>query len=175
MLPTFRYHPDPVATGSIAPSDATCLCCGEVRGYIYTASVYGPSRFRERLCPWCIASGAAASKYNCFFSDDTPLADAGLGRSIVLEVSRKTPGYSSWQQGEWQVCCGDACEFHGEATQRQLADLSGDRLAWHLRRWTWGERDWQRLVEAYEPCGAMSVLRFVCRHCGQPTLALDLA
>jgi uncharacterized protein CbrC (UPF0167 family) len=175
MLPTFRYHPDPVATRSVARSDTTCLCCGEARGYIYTAPVYGPSRLHEKLCPWCIASGAAASKYNCFFSDDSPLTEAGLDRSIVLEVSRKTPGYSSWQQGEWQVCCDDACEFQGDATKRHLADLSEDRLAWHLRRWKWAERDWQRLVEAYKPGGATSLLRFVCRHCGQPTLAIDPA
>jgi hypothetical protein len=38
-LPSFRYHPDPVATGSIEPSDAVCRCCGRARGYIYAGPV----------------------------------------------------------------------------------------------------------------------------------------
>ncbi len=32
-LPTFRYHPDPLATGSVEPGDTRCLRCGEVGGY----------------------------------------------------------------------------------------------------------------------------------------------
>jgi len=175
MLPTFRYHPDPIATGSIKASDVTCACCGQPRGYIYTGSVYGPSELREKLCPWCIASGSAASKYDCFFSDDHPLLEAKLAPPIVLEVSRRTPGYSSWQQEEWQACCNDACEFHGDASKQQLADLAGERLVWHLRRWKWDEDYWREFVEAYEPRGMMSVFHFVCRDCRQPTFALDLA
>jgi len=35
-LPTFRYHPDPLASGSIAASDAACACCNQHRGFIYT-------------------------------------------------------------------------------------------------------------------------------------------
>ena len=26
-LPTFRYHPDPIGTGSIAPTDEECEAC----------------------------------------------------------------------------------------------------------------------------------------------------
>ncbi|MCU9953286.1 CbrC family protein [Burkholderia pyrrocinia] len=32
-LPAFRYHPDPLATGSVIRSDARCMCCGDARGY----------------------------------------------------------------------------------------------------------------------------------------------
>jgi hypothetical protein len=35
-LPTFRYHPDPIATGSIIASDETCLCCEQERGYKFS-------------------------------------------------------------------------------------------------------------------------------------------
>jgi uncharacterized protein CbrC (UPF0167 family) len=34
-LPAFRYHPDPVATGSVARSGEACDVCGEERGYLY--------------------------------------------------------------------------------------------------------------------------------------------
>ena len=27
-LPAFKYHPDPVATGSVLRSEAECCCCG---------------------------------------------------------------------------------------------------------------------------------------------------
>ena len=44
MLPSFRYHPDPIAdpiaTGSVVPSDTVCRCCGQACGYIYKGSVY---------------------------------------------------------------------------------------------------------------------------------------
>jgi uncharacterized protein CbrC (UPF0167 family) len=39
-VPRFRYHPDPIATGSVVPSDATCALCSEARGYIYTGPVH---------------------------------------------------------------------------------------------------------------------------------------
>ena len=33
-LPTFRYHPDPVGTGSVkAEPDTPCLGCSRIRGY----------------------------------------------------------------------------------------------------------------------------------------------
>ncbi|MCF3998784.1 CbrC family protein, partial [Pseudomonas aeruginosa] len=39
-LPHFRYHPEPLASGSIETSAATCQCCGKARGYVYTGSPY---------------------------------------------------------------------------------------------------------------------------------------
>ncbi|MGV8422639.1 CbrC family protein, partial [Pseudomonas aeruginosa] len=31
-LPHFRYHPEPLASGSIEASATTCQCCGKARG-----------------------------------------------------------------------------------------------------------------------------------------------
>ncbi|WP_175969004.1 CbrC family protein [Burkholderia sp. BCC0322] len=33
-LPAFRYHPDPLATGSVICSDARCACCGDGATFI---------------------------------------------------------------------------------------------------------------------------------------------
>ena len=175
MLPKFRYHPDPLATGSVEASDETCACCGQGRGYVYTASVYAVADLHRKLCPWCIASGSAASRYDCRFCDERPLRRARLPRAVVLEVSRKTPGYSSWQQDRWQVCCGDACMFQGDASKGQLTALAGESLARHLRRWKWPAEYWRQFVAAYEPRGSMSVFRFVCHHCGDAFYVLDMA
>ncbi|EGC99676.1 hypothetical protein B1M_35401 [Burkholderia sp. TJI49] len=34
-LPGFRYHPDPLSTGSVMRSHARCVCCGDARGHVY--------------------------------------------------------------------------------------------------------------------------------------------
>ena len=68
-LPTFRYHPDSIATGSVKPSDKECRSCGEARGYIYTSSVYAEESLDEEICPWCIADGSAAEKFDASFCD----------------------------------------------------------------------------------------------------------
>ncbi|MEU4038991.1 CbrC family protein [Streptomyces collinus] len=39
-LPFFRYHPDPLASGSIQAASETCACCKRNAGWIYTATFY---------------------------------------------------------------------------------------------------------------------------------------
>jgi uncharacterized protein CbrC (UPF0167 family) len=172
-LPTFRYHPDPIATGSVKPSEAVCRCCGKARGYIYTASVYARESQRDSICPWCIADGSAATKFEAMFSDDHPLAQAGVPDAIIDEVTRRTPGYSSWQQEVWLSCCKDASEFHGDASPAELQGLQGDALARTLMEWEWKERDWRQFVQHYQAGGNPAVYKFVCRHCRKPSFAVD--
>jgi uncharacterized protein CbrC (UPF0167 family) len=50
-LPIFRYHPDPVGTGSVEPSSTTCVGCGRERGFIYTGPVYAIDEFQSEICP----------------------------------------------------------------------------------------------------------------------------
>ncbi|MFF8934615.1 CbrC family protein [Streptomyces paradoxus] len=39
-VPFFRYHPDPLASGSIRAAADTCACCKRNTGWIYTAAFY---------------------------------------------------------------------------------------------------------------------------------------
>jgi Uncharacterised protein family (UPF0167) len=58
--PSFRYHPDPLATGSVKPEpDIPCLSCNRIRGYIYTGPVFTEKPFilEYSLCPWSLLSG----------------------------------------------------------------------------------------------------------------------
>ena len=174
-LPTFLYHPDPIATGSVQQSGDVCGCCGKARGFTYTASVYGPEDLRGRLCPWCIADGKAAFRFDCFFSDGAPLARVGVPRSIILEVTRLTPGYNTWQQEVWQACCDDACIFRGDATVWELAALQGDALARLQHGWPISQSRWAEFLKYYAPGGGMAVYRFDCRHCDNIKYALDLS
>jgi uncharacterized protein CbrC (UPF0167 family) len=173
-LPKFRYHPDPVATGAVEESDETCIRCVEARGYVYAGPVAIDDEEGdepEPLCPWCIADGSAAEEYNCEFTDSAPLAD--LKPSILEEVAKRTPGYVSWQENEWQVCCDDACAYHGDATKAEVEALAGEDLEELLEDLEWEPDEWTAFVAAYEPGGALSVHKFVCLHCKDAQYVYD--
>jgi uncharacterized protein CbrC (UPF0167 family) len=109
-LPTFRYHPDPIGSGSIVESAEQCRCCRSARGYIYTGSVYSSDDLDDSLCPWCIADGSAHAKLDATFVDTEAFAE-GIPESVIDEISERTPGYSSWQSEHWPACCDDATAF----------------------------------------------------------------
>jgi len=93
-LPDFRYHPDPVGTESIQPSNDHCRCCERLRGFIYVGPVYADDNLEDTLCPWYIADGSAHQQYDAAFTD---AAGVGLGwepvpTRVVEEVSFRTPG-----------------------------------------------------------------------------------
>jgi len=58
-LPVFKYHRDPLQSGSVAKSPESCRCCGKQRGYIYQGPAYSEEELEKALCPWCIADGSA--------------------------------------------------------------------------------------------------------------------
>ena len=173
VLPKFRYHPDPVATGAVVPSDNVCLCCGEARGLIYAGPVYSTADLDECICPWCISDGSAAAKHGASFADSRPLHAAGVSDEAIEEVQLRTPAYTSWQQEEWLAHCGDACEFHGDATMEDVT------LASEVTRSEWKERyqlidnDWVTIIRDYNPGGDPAFYKFVCRHCSLTLLGWD--
>ena len=171
-LPFFKYHPDPLATGAIIESELSCECCGETRGYIYTASVYSEEEVTD-ICPWCIASGAAAQQFEASFVDDYPLLDANVPLAVVREVCERTPGYRSWQQEVWQSHCGTACEFHGDADKAELAQLQGEALQQFLIGNLLPEKGWQRLLDGYQPGGNPAIYKFKCPSCGEVIYSMD--
>lgn len=159
---------------SIEASATTCQCCGKARGYVYTGSPYSRHELPPgSLCPWCIADGSAAARYEASFSDDYPLLDAGVAADIVTEVCERTPGYTSWQQERWLVCCEDACAFRGDAGREEIGQLGAEGLAQRFADFAWPAITWQRLVDAYTPGGNPAIYRFDCLHCGQAHYDLD--
>ena len=173
MIPEFRYHPNPIATGNVTASDAICLCCQQNRGYIYRASVYARETLEDAICPFCIADGSAAKKFDATFSDEFSLTEAGVPKQIVDEVTKRTPGYISWQQEVWLACCGDACEFHGDAPAAEMRELRGEALAQFLFEIEWSASDWNNFVPHYESGGNPAIYKFICRHCRRPRYGID--
>lgn len=131
-LPVFRYHPDPLSTGSVVESPAKCLCCRQKRGYIYAASVYAEKELEDALCPWCIADGSAHSKFDATFVD-TEAFPEGTPEAVIDEISQRTPGYSAWQSEKWPVCCNEGTAFLGpfgiDEIRARYRDLEGAVLS----------------------------------------------
>ena len=166
ILPRFRYHPAPIATGSIMTSDAICDCCDKPRGYAYATAVYALQDI-ESVCPWCIADGSLERMFDATLNDDRPLRAAGLPSEVIHEVTCRTPGYVSWQQDCWIVCCDDACEFHGDASATEIQALDAKGLTALSRASGFAANDLRQIVTSYEPGGSPAFYRFVCRHCAR--------
>ena len=164
-FPTFRYHPDPRRTGVVQESDRTCRVCGLARGWIYAGPAYGEEDLEEELCPWCIASGAAAEQFDATFVDDHELVRAGVSAAVIEEVTRRTPGFISWQGERWLAHCGDACEFHGDLPAERLGHLDEAARRGLLDDFS-TDMTWERLVAEYEPGEQPAIYWFRCRQCG---------
>ena len=163
-LPFFQYHPDPIATGAIERTKEICECCGESREYKATSTIYSEDDV-DVICPWCIADGSAAEKFDGEFSDSHPLLSEGIHEDIVKEVCERTPGFISWQQERWLSHCSDACEFHGDAKKSDLEALVGERLDDFLAAEFIKAEDWSYLLQSYDNGGDLAIYKFKCRVC----------
>lgn len=171
-LPFFRYHPDPVATGSIKRAAETCACCGRDRGWIYTASFYTAGEVDGPFCPWCIADGSAAERYEGDFADSIGLA--GVGEEVLHEVTRRTPGFHAWQDPHWLVHCETAAAFVGEVGYAELAArpeaLAHVRADMRLHGWP----DEAQLDQFLTHLGASATaMLFRCTVCGRHLAYVD--
>lgn len=114
ILPLFPYHRDPIASESIRESDETCECCGKSRGVLYSGVIYAEANI-ENLCPWCIADGSAADKYEATFFDahfcDESGATVDLPRHFYRDVFDRTIGFSTFNPFGWWVHCGEPAAY----------------------------------------------------------------
>jgi uncharacterized protein CbrC (UPF0167 family) len=168
-LPTFKYHPDPIATGSIEPSTEKCLACGDAKGFIYKGQPYAEEELIDALCPWCIADGTAHEKFDATFVDEVGVGGYGLWESvsdeIVAEVAYRTPGFIGWQQEKWFTHCADAAEFIGTAGKKELISLGPEAVtAIKIETGLDGE-DWEEYFRSLDKEGEPTAYMFRCRHC----------
>ena len=170
-LPTFQYHPDPFATGSVVASDATCRCCDRARGYVYRGPVYADEDLDDALCPWCIADGSAASRFGAEFMDEAGIGGYGawpeVSPEVIAEISQRTPGFSGWQQERWWTHCGDAGEFLGPAGAAELRSDWAAALPAIQEDVGYEGGDWDEYVAALNREHGPTAYVFRCRHCGQ--------
>jgi hypothetical protein len=168
-LPVFKYHPDPVSTGSFVRSEATCLACQSLRGWIYVGPTYCLTDIDEQLCPWCIADGTAHLKFGAEFVDPLAVGDFGKWQSVpkpVLdEVCYRTPSFNGWQQERWFTHCDDAAVFLGCFGKRELESM--DRAAYEAIKLESGYsgEEWDFYFNRMDASYGPTAYLFRCRHC----------
>ncbi|MGP1345350.1 MAG: CbrC family protein [Phycisphaerales bacterium] len=170
-LPKFKYHPDPIKTEMVVPSDGACVCCGKTPGFMYAGPVYATEEYVEEICPWCIADGSAHSKLEAEFTDPESIG-AGPGwdqvsEEVIAEVSQRTPGFSGWQQECWWTHCGDAAQFLGRAGRDELSELGNEAIS-AIRASTGiqSDEEWGEFFAALDKDGSPTAYLFRCAKCG---------
>jgi uncharacterized protein CbrC (UPF0167 family) len=170
-LPTFRYHPDPLGTGSIVASPKACRCCGQRRGYIYVGPVYADEELDEALCPWCIGDGSAAREFDAQFTDPEGVGGYGswdaVPPEVVDEVARRTPSFTGWQQERWWTHCSDAAAFLGRAGRRELEGTWAEAVPALMADAGLEGEEWKEYKASLDSEGSPTAYVFRCRHCGR--------
>ena len=168
-LPVFRFHPNPIRSGSIVTSAEPCRCCRESRGYIYTGPVYSEQDgLDDKLCPWCIADGSAHRDFDASFIDSEAFA-AGMPQTSMDEIEHRTPGYSAFQSEVWPVCCGDAVEFVMPAGMAELRKydytLEGQLMSHIVQEMKISGSAATRLLDGLNKDTGPTVFLFRCPRC----------
>jgi uncharacterized protein len=176
-LPVFRYHPDPVASGSIERSSVLCASCGKPRTHIYVGPTYAEGDFSGQICPWCIADGTAATKFAVEFTDVGWGDSEQVSESIRDVLAHRTPGFHAWQQDHWLFHCGDACAFLGRVGRDEVAELP-DALEMLMREndaFGWSKRESTEYVDGLDADGETTAYLFRCLVCGEHLAFSDSA
>ncbi len=171
-LPGSRYHPDPIATGSVEPSDVSCAACGMARGHVYTGPTHSERELDRRICPWCIADGRAHRVLGVTFVDERGIGgySGRWGRvpaAVVRELVERTPGFLGWQEEQWFTCCGDAAAFVGRAGKRELEAAGAEAIALVREDLDLDEQTWERYFDELDADGSPTAYLFSCLHCGR--------
>lgn len=176
-FPEFRFHPDPVGSGSVITSERRCVCCGQARGWVYTGPVYATREAAEEaLCPWCIASGSAHQKFGAEFVDAEAL-DAAVPADIVIEIAQRTPGFSSWQGERWLSCCGAPAAFVAPAGRPEISQrfprLPSDLMPTIVHELGISGGAARQLLDSLDRDGGPTAYVFQCRTCSRHLAYID--
>ncbi|HTQ29635.1 MAG TPA: CbrC family protein [Opitutaceae bacterium] len=168
-VPTFKYHPDPIATKSIVASDVECICCGKKRGFIYAGPVFAEDELADSLCPWCIADGSAHERFKAEFTDSAGVNSYGrtppVPKSVIEEVSFRTPGFMGWQQEHWVTCCDDAAAYLGRAGKQELETKWPTAIPGLMEEAAMTAEQWENYVQHMDKDGSPTAYIFRCLHC----------
>jgi uncharacterized protein len=169
-LPKFDYHPDPVATGSVIPSNAVCDCCGQAHGFIYDGPVFTEEEVKA-ICPWCIANGNAHKELGASFTDENGIGGYGeweaVSKPVIEAIAYRTPGFTGWQQEQWWTHCGDAAEFLGRHGIVELEALGLEALTVIRESSGLEGEELELLMSALDRDGSPRAYMFRCRKCGR--------
>jgi uncharacterized protein CbrC (UPF0167 family) len=175
-LPSFRFHPDPRQSGSVASSTAPCAVCGLARGWLYQGPCFGPRDLDGRLCPWCIADGRAHTATGVTFTD-LDLPDAATAADCD-ELEQRTPGFATVNPFVWPLCCGAPMAFLEPCGIAELRarhrSLEGELMATIVHDLGRSGGAAKALLAALRRDEAPTAYVFGCTVCETRTACLDL-
>ena len=173
MLPTFKYHPDPMKTGAFKQgATSKCNCCDKETDIWYQNPFYTEYDSVNCICPECISNGSAAIKFNGEFQDACNV-DEVSDPAKLDELVHRTPGYCGWQQEYWFAHCDDYCAFMGYVGWDDLVKMGIDKEI---------EENYNQDVNGFalsdvKECminnGSMQGYLFRCLHCGKYMIYVD--
>ena len=170
-IPIFRFHSDPIKSGVIKKENTICPVCKKQRSYKYIGPFYSAEDV-EGICPWCIADGTAAKKYDGEFQDGASI-EAKIDKNLLEELIFKTPGYVGWQQEQWLVHCNAPCVFIEYVGWKEIEHLEKELNEDIINQFTqYGltkEEFSKRLING----GSLQGYLFRCVKCGQLRLTTD--
>ena len=168
-LPKFRFHPDPIGNRVIKESDAVCSVCEKKTGYIYTGPFF--AREYNLFCPWCLANGDAAKKFDGFFQYAGDVPD--VPEEERQELICRTPTYVAWQNPLWLYHCNSPCAFIGYVLWNDIKDKL-DRFI-DLERDSQQSVGWNRdlLSRRFHEAFSVQGYLFECLHCHGYLLHMD--
>jgi uncharacterized protein CbrC (UPF0167 family) len=170
MLPVFRYHPNCAENGAFTKAEpdkpAICQCCGNQTEYYYGAMIYAVENV-DCLCPECIASGAAAEKFDGTFIQDAEEISGGTEKTD--ELFKRTPGLVTWQGEHWLAHCDDYCAFIAYVGTKELDEMG---IAEEVFA-DYAEMNEYDVRKYLEKDGSMVGYLFRCLHCGKYRLWVD--
>lgn len=172
MIPTFKYHPDPLGTGAFIKGEPQiCECCGKETEIWYEGPFYSEEEI-ECLCPECIASGKAAEKFDGMFQDDFSL-EKKLEPEKIDELIHRTPGYMGWQQEFWLAHCDDYCAFVGYVGWKEIVDMGLEKEIEETYDKKLDYFEFEDIKKNLQNGGSMQGYLFRCLHCKKHFLYID--
>lgn len=171
-LPTFRYHLDPIGSGSVVTSVKKCKCCRKARGFIYEGPTYSEDDLDEALCPWCIADGSAFEKYDVTFVSSEAF-DEDASDDAMNAICERTPGFNAWQTEKWPSCCGEPAAFVTPAGYEQIHTkyprLEGELMMYIVHQMEISGGAATRTLHSLQRDQSPTAFIFKCLHCdGMP-------
>lgn len=174
-LPFFKYHPDPLKTGTFETNETVvCDCCGKETDIYYSGPFYSVEDV-EYLCPECIANGEASKKFDGDFID-IYFGEVSDEKKID-ELIHRTPSYCGWQQEIWVTHCDDFCAFLGYVGAKELKEMGV--LEEVIENGSpefnaeWSEEQTEIIKKMVNGGHAQGYL-FKCLHCGKHFLYYDV-
>ncbi|MBR6100926.1 MAG: CbrC family protein [Ruminococcus sp.] len=173
MIPTFKYHPDPIGTGAFIQGEPQeCSCCGKATGIWYENPFYTAEDSVDCICPECIAGGRAAEKFDGEFQGAANTDDVSDPAKLD-ELVHRTPGYCGWQQEYWLAHCDDFCAFVGYVGWDEIVKMGLDKEIEETYDQDVCGFDFEDIKENLMNDGSMQGYLFRCLHCGKHFLYAD--